>query len=760
MRFRRSLFVRLMLTYICILGFALSGGIFINYQYTELIRTQTERYNEVTLRQAQTVLDEKFAAMEKKLFDTSFSVAVNNFLYTRSTQNEKYFYNMHLVAKELSGMSLNTDILQDFAPLNIYLYHAESDTIVDGNSKYDTEYFFSQVVNYADLTLEEWKEQQFQGVRGTRFSNQRIISQGNEQEVITCANTLPVTPARSKLGGLGIIANAESFRTILESGIVNQEGAAFILDKTGNIFLKAGDHFDGLDLEKVFNSEMGVVESENNEFIATRIPSSAGDFTYLSLVPTSIYMSQINRLRVITAITLSIMLLSGLFLSQLFAKKNTSPIKHLVSLLQKNTQGREFQPTQNNEIDYIGEIALSVMEENRTVKKRMEDYLPSLQNSFLTQFLRGDQADPEKTLISLKSAGIYLGKERYCVIVLNITDSKERIDDMNLMKFSALNVIQEMLSLIGEAYTINMDIDYTSFLIGSNLQETFFLEKIQKQLGQASEFIEKHLNIYLRFGIGSAVPLKDSSRSFREAQNACDFSLYEPINNIVQYQNIQFSSKIYSYPMETEMQLISCVKNGNKNRVLEIVSQVISENYADSKLSPDLARCLFFDIMSTAIKIMSEMSLSYKDAFTNDPILLLTACKNIVEMEQILTDIFIVICDKVTEKRVSHNEQLKNTILEYIDKNFMNSELSLSTLASVFHLSPAYVSRFLKEYAGINFVDYLRTKRVEKSVFYLKNDNISIHDIAERVGYTSSIVFIRNFKKLYGITPGEMRLKS
>ena len=96
-------------------------------------------------------------------------------------------------------------------------------------------------------------------------------------------------------------------------------------------------------------------------------------------------------------------------------------------------------------------------------------------------------------------------------------------------------------------------------------------------------------------------------------------------------------------------------------------------------------------------------------------------------------------------------------ILQYLEDNYMDSNLSLASLADAFHLSGPYLSRYFKDQAGTNFADYLCRLRIRKAKELLKEDRLSVSEIAERVGYNSSNSFIRTFKRYESVTPGAYR---
>lgn len=63
----------------------------------------------------------------------------------------------------------------------------------------------------------------------------------------------------------------------------------------------------------------------------------------------------------------------------------------------------------------------------------------------------------------------------------------------------------------------------------------------------------------------------------------------------------------------------------------------------------------------------------------------------------------------------------------------------------------------LKTQIGQSLPDYINKIRVDHAKELLKNTTDTIGSIAGRVGYMSSNSFIRIFKKIEGITPGQYR---
>ncbi len=97
-------------------------------------------------------------------------------------------------------------------------------------------------------------------------------------------------------------------------------------------------------------------------------------------------------------------------------------------------------------------------------------------------------------------------------------------------------------------------------------------------------------------------------------------------------------------------------------------------------------------------------------------------------------------------------------ITNYIKENY-KADLSLEALAEIFGYSPAYLSKMLKRYAGINYKAYLQSVRLECAYQELLNTEQAIGTIAMDNGFASSKAFTRAFQAKYGMTPSEYRLK-
>ena len=83
--------------------------------------------------------------------------------------------------------------------------------------------------------------------------------------------------------------------------------------------------------------------------------------------------------------------------------------------------------------------------------------------------------------------------------------------------------------------------------------------------------------------------------------------------------------------------------------------------------------------------------------------------------------------------------------------------LDVRAVAAVAHISPAHFSRSFRAVFGETPHRYLQRRRVERSMFLLRETDRSITDICLDVGFTSLGTFSRMFREIVGETPSGYR---
>src|ERR671937_245476 len=85
--------------------------------------------------------------------------------------------------------------------------------------------------------------------------------------------------------------------------------------------------------------------------------------------------------------------------------------------------------------------------------------------------------------------------------------------------------------------------------------------------------------------------------------------------------------------------------------------------------------------------------------------------------------------------------------------------LDVRAVAAVAHISEAHFIRSFRAVFGETPHRYLQRRRVERSMFLLRETDRSVTDICFDVGFTSRGTFVRTFREVVGETPSDYRVR-
>ncbi|MEK3882795.1 response regulator [Paenibacillus sp. PL2-23] len=94
--------------------------------------------------------------------------------------------------------------------------------------------------------------------------------------------------------------------------------------------------------------------------------------------------------------------------------------------------------------------------------------------------------------------------------------------------------------------------------------------------------------------------------------------------------------------------------------------------------------------------------------------------------------------------------------IRYIEEH-LGEPLSMKEAAEQLHMNASYFSVLFKEQTGLSFTEYVTRRRIQRAKELLGGTGLSIGEIAERVGYQTDKYFVKVFRTLEGMSPGQYR---
>lgn len=252
----------------------------------------------------------------------------------------------------------------------------------------------------------------------------------------------------------------------------------------------------------------------------------------------------------------------------------------------------------------------------------------------------------------------------------------------------------------------------------------------------------------IKIGIGLSVPsVEEFSHSYHQALTA----LAHTVEHVAY---LTYSGKLSSKGeltqlIEKEQQLIHQLWSGDYDNAFEAY---FNEVVLDANGNVQKVRERFTEtrILLERLLIESGMDIKIPDQ--------LFAGTTIYQLREEAIAQLALAAKLMTAWRVERSEGAINQAKQYITEHYKAS-ITLEEVAGKVQLSPYYFSKLFKEEAGVTFIEWLSTYRIEKAKKLLSDTTMSLKEICYEVGYHDPNYFSRVFRKMTGTTPTDYRRK-
>lgn len=216
-------------------------------------------------------------------------------------------------------------------------------------------------------------------------------------------------------------------------------------------------------------------------------------------------------------------------------------------------------------------------------------------------------------------------------------------------------------------------------------------------------------------------------------------------------------SQPYLFEEETISRFYSYLAEGNKHSAHYVIRRLSSELVGYGNTMVNYVKDIYYRFMLTLYKHAEKQGV-FKFAGKMDKDYLWETFSGFYTLEEVMTYSLKKISDYF--ECVEELQQGKNStiqIISYIQKNFMNENLSVKDISDNTFLSPAYLCTYCKQETGKTINQHITECRIEKAKELLSDKRYRISEIAGLVGYGDGNYFAKIFKKYLGVSPTEYR---
>lgn len=650
--------------------------------------------------------------------------------------HSEQFDPVNQVVEEIQNILRNEQLYLD----NLIILYEKNGFVVERNGPSQLNQMFGSYYSSKDYSPEFWRSQLLQNYKSKVFPQSVFkLSSSNSS-----ANLIPVI-FKSKVNDEFYIAamlNANQLFTAFHNSVNNR---FYIADASGQILY----HSNNDPLSTTIMSKLGGGRNEleldgNYYFYHT---STISGLTYINVIPNTTIaegMSQLNL--VLIALLLGAVLIS-IVVSVVVSFKFNSPIQAIISSIQRTAPDSSLR-SKIVEFNVIHNKINQMMKTNQDISLDLNRKNSELKQLGYIRMVKEIHPD---------TGGLTGANKPFYMIVFHLTMQQAFHELTSEEQTRAVYYLKEFISIsiaevFGDTITLQMEKNQILSLIFMEEEYPAFIQHLER-LKQLFDNDKSYCCLTIAVN-----PVLYRTEQFASAYKlTSDMTRQRLLNDETQIITrwTPPQTEIVWFLPAHEQEFIANLQAAQGQQTIAIVTRLLQrmEKKEAWQLDyVDLAR----EIVDKTVRTLAAMNLDIspmlgENGYNRQLEGFTSVQQYIAFFEHFLTNIVNVIM----EKREDHDAILA-FLLDYASRHY-NEDMSLETVADKLSLSSGYVSKYFKEKTGSNFSDFLNELRIQKAKELLQYSNCKIQDVASQVGYFNVNSFIRMFRKVTGIPPGEYR---
>lgn len=635
---------------------------------------------------------------------------------------------------------------------NVYIYLHKSNYVMTRYELYAADFYYESILHKTE-GFEQWTSRL---VDRDQYSKYVVLP-----DQIEYAQMLPFTINKPINGSVICVISKNSLSSYFEDVLHNNQNQIIIRDNQGEVIYSANQQITDLpempqeeSNESVFTQ---VIDGQKNMII--NVKSQVNDWRYTLILPEDQVMGKLIRLKTTIFAIFGMALLLGVSFSYFMARRSGKPIEDVKRRLYKFFSEEGVEVDNMSATSTLSGTLDMVISKTQLLKNEIEKQKPYLEVVLLQKLIKGEFCNYQEIQSICDRTDVDLSAKAYLVasIKVFVNNDKTYSDKQTLQEVNILTVVIKDLmrkALMEQVYFYDVDQLTVTMIIPKNKVTE---DQLRETLEIISSEIAKEYKVKPFWGIGNECnDLLELWRAYEQSREQLKLVISKQGHPVPQESVEQEKSFSYYYPIVFEKQLLTCTKEGNGEGIEKLVDILYTENFQKRSLNETAIEKLYLEMNSTLFKLIKNNSeiidiedlkekIQYKEG------------QDIKKSFVLIKETYIQVAKKFKQVKKTQQDKLIHHIMNYIKEVYPDSNLGLGMVATHFNISEGYVSSLFKEQAGINFTDYVENQRIEKACELLKETDININEIGEKVGYNSVQSFRRAFKRLHGISPSEMR---
>jgi two-component system, response regulator YesN len=387
------------------------------------------------------------------------------------------------------------------------------------------------------------------------------------------------------------------------------------------------------------------------------------------------------------------------------------------------------------------------------LQEQMMKNLNIIQETVIFNFLNGtaDYSNEDQIFLNIN-----LNEQSRCLLVyqrIGVENNQHMVTNWLFHEYRLKQLNEDHLLSRYEGFSVVIDTKSICTLINLSNQADF--DEGIEILSQIKELFTKDHPAHVSTIISKeCVGIESLPQMFNELVQIQEEHIFSDQNRIMFASEIVGEDRNRVDYFDLKKQIKSIIENPQD--ISEFLDQLLSHNIMDINEAKQIALYIYFTvetiIMEKGLRIDTIID-DYQDILPN-----LFNCQTLEGFCRILEDLLTKVQYYIGNKTSSRQRIYVENIKKVINEQYTTIE-NVNDIADQIFISPSYAHQVFKLETGLTIYDYLFDIRMKKAEELLKDSNIKIYEVSEKVGYKNKSYFTLTFREYSGLSPKQFREK-
>lgn len=629
-----------------------------------------------------------------RIQESTVELILNNENTTlRQAENEELFTQMqaYRYSEVMKNIKTANVLIED-----VFVYYPQWNYIVGAGGSYKAEGYFLLKKQLEKSEYEQWSDE----ILNTENIGFFFYTDQTGNRELYFRQQVPMNQNENPTAVIIVKVNGDEIENLLNMMLPYDDSTSIFVCSKENEIYRSSENIESINLkENEENIENGEIRRfEDKKYIGWLVPSDYNTFYYSIVSDKTALLQNILVIQKMLILGIIMCTITGMGISVWLGKKHYKKIENVINRLNENV-------------------------------------IAAKKDSVLTEILERRVIEPDMIKSMLLTCGVNLDYVNYQIVLMNLSEVPRKykvkgwIEDIS-MQFEKEYRSMDVIPALRGDYAV-MLFNYDEF---ENNPGVLMVQKMERSLETPVEYIESERFMLVEHIVPIFEQLFFKFQEKLGIKGKTEISIEKEGQLLEERWRRALSMRVYDEAIELLQELIEKYIWGSNDSYITLNRQ--------------------YTVINDVLECVGREDERYKTNYYAVYVNRIRHCVDIREISIQIKEILKELEQHNSNYSIEQKDKLPYKIKKIIDDNYDQNYLGLCYISEQVNVSTSYVSKVFKDEYGVGIVEYMNGLRIQQAKKLMDRENMTVKEIAEKVGFASDIHFIRSFKKYENITPG------